>query len=192
MLSRATGQPYLSNQGKYGLEQLVPNHLLLHAAICATAFPTATYLSSNAFESYFWQVLIKKERQDVAPLEQPPAGAPAGVKCYKATFKPAIKKGTSQEFDVVATITGVFKPNPAKIEQTEKQYVEYLDNLYLLSPYTVQTQTTVVSMGCAGALGKGGGPDSCAYGPLIAPSQSSAVGMWGYTKVFAAYCFQHG
>lgn len=91
------------------------------------------------------QVLIKKERQDIAALDQPPAGAPAGVKCYKAIFKPAIKKGSSQEFDVVATITGVFKPNPAKIEQTEKQYVEYLDNLYLLSPYVVQTQTTVVS-----------------------------------------------
>jgi hypothetical protein len=47
---------------------------------------------------------------------------------------------------VVATITGVFKANPAKIEQTERQYVEYLDNLYLLSPYTVNSQTTVVSV----------------------------------------------
>lgn len=84
----------------------------------------------------------------MAPLEQPPAGAPAGVKCFQATFKPAIKKGTSQEFDVVATITGVFKANPAKIEQTDKQYVEYRDNLYLLSPYTVESQTTVVSEPC--------------------------------------------
>ena len=91
------------------------------------------------------QILIKKERQEVAPLEQPPAGAPAGVRCYKATFKPAIKKGTSQEFDVVATFTDVFKANPAKIEQTERQYVEYTDNLYLLSPYVVESQTAVVS-----------------------------------------------
>lgn len=91
------------------------------------------------------QVLIKKERQDIALLEQPPAGAPAGVRCYKVTFNPAIKKGSSQEFDVVATITGAFKPNPAKIEQTERQYVEYVDNLYLLSPYVVESQSTVVS-----------------------------------------------
>lgn len=76
------------------------------------------------------------------------------MKCYKATFKPAVKKGSSQEFDVVATITGAFKANPAKIEQTEKQYVEYLDNLYLLSPYVVQTQTTVVSRA---EEGRGGG-----------------------------------
>lgn len=65
--------------------------------------------------------------------------------CYQATFTPAVKKGSSQEFDVVATITGMFKANPAKIEQTERQYVEYLDNLYLLSPYPVLSQTTVVS-----------------------------------------------
>lgn len=96
------------------------------------------------------QVLVKKERQDIAALEQPPAGAPADVKCYKATFKPAIKKGSTQEFDLVATITGIYKPNPAKIEQTEKQYVEYLDNLYLLSPYVVQSQSTVVSGGAQG------------------------------------------
>lgn len=95
------------------------------------------------------QVLIKKERQEVSALEQAPAGAPAGVKCYKATFKPAIKKGSSQEFDVVATITGAFTPNPAKIEQTDRQFVEYRDNLFLLSPYVVESQTTVVSAAVA-------------------------------------------
>jgi hypothetical protein len=95
---------------------------------------------------FYMQVLIKKERQEVSALEQAPAGAPAGVKCYKATFKPAIKKGSSQEFDVVATITGAFTPNPAKIEQTDRQFVEYRDNLFLLSPYVVESQTTVVSV----------------------------------------------
>lgn len=90
------------------------------------------------------QVLIKKERQDIAPLDELPAGAPAAVKCFKATFKTAVKKSSSVEFDVVATITGVFYPNPAKIEQAERQYVEYLDNLYLLSPYVVESQGTVV------------------------------------------------
>lgn len=79
--------------------------------------------------------------------------------CYQATFKPAVKKGSSQEFDVVATITGMFKANPAKIEQTERQYVEYLDNLYLLSPYPVLSQTTVVSRTCAGV--SWGGPCCC-------------------------------
>lgn len=103
--------------------------------------PTPTRLAGSATTM---QVLIKKERQDITPLEQPPAGAPAGVRCYKVTFNPAIKKGGSQEFDVVATITGAFKPNPAKIEQTERQYVEYVDNLYLLSPYVVESQSTVV------------------------------------------------
>lgn len=67
------------------------------------------------------------------------------MRCFKVTFKPAVKKGSSQEFDVVATITDSFKANPAKIEQAERQYVEYVDNLYLLSPYVVEAQTTVVS-----------------------------------------------
>jgi hypothetical protein len=119
--------------------------------------PFLSAAAAPTLSLYALQVLIKKERQDIAPLDQPPAGAPAGVKCYKATIKPAVKKGSSQEFDVVATITGAFTANPAKIEQTERQYVEYLDNLYLLSPYVVEKQTTVVSNqgtgGCAWACG---------------------------------------
>jgi hypothetical protein len=89
-------------------------------------------------------VLVKKERQEVAALAAPPAGAPPGVSCYKVSLKAPIKAGASLELDVVATITGVFNPNPAKIEQTENQYVQYADNLYLLSPYAVNEQTTVV------------------------------------------------
>lgn len=78
-------------------------------------------------------------------MEQAPTGAPAGVSCYRATFSKAFAKGKIVEFDVVATITGVFKPNPSEIKQGEKQYVEYYDNLYLLSPYVVEAQTTNVS-----------------------------------------------
>lgn len=90
-------------------------------------------------------MLIKKEKQEVAPLQQAPQGAPAGVSCYQATFKSAVKKGATVDLDVVATVTGVFKPNPAKIAQGEKQYVEYYDNLYLLSPYEVTEQSSTVS-----------------------------------------------
>lgn len=54
-------------------------------------------------------------------------------------------KGDTVDFDVVATITGVYKPNPSEIKQVEKQYVEYRDNMYLLSPYPVEEQTTSVS-----------------------------------------------
>eukprot|EP00882_Tetradesmus_deserticola_P023258 GHRQ01025306.1.p1 GENE.GHRQ01025306.1~~GHRQ01025306.1.p1 ORF type:complete len:230 (+),score=50.88 GHRQ01025306.1:212-901(+) len=91
------------------------------------------------------QVLIKKEKQDVKALEQAPQGAPADVGCHQATFKSPVKAGATIEFDVVATVTGVFKPNPAKIGQGEKQYVEYYDNLYLLSPYEVTEQSSTVS-----------------------------------------------
>lgn len=91
------------------------------------------------------QVLIRKQKQDVAALEQPPAGAPAGVSCYRAQLSNALGKGQTVDLDVVATITGVFKPNPSKIQQGEKQYMEYEDNMYILSPYTVSAQTTSVS-----------------------------------------------
>eukprot|EP00882_Tetradesmus_deserticola_P020476 GHRQ01022123.1.p1 GENE.GHRQ01022123.1~~GHRQ01022123.1.p1 ORF type:complete len:580 (+),score=253.23 GHRQ01022123.1:133-1872(+) len=90
------------------------------------------------------KVLIKKEKQDVKALEQAPQGAPADVGCHQATFKSPVKAGATIEFDVVATVTGVFKPNPAKIGQGEKQYVEYYDNLYLLSPYEVTEQSSTV------------------------------------------------
>ncbi|KAF8073141.1 OST1A [Scenedesmus sp. PABB004] len=89
------------------------------------------------------KVLVKKERQEVAAVA-PPAGAPPGVSCFAAALKAPVKKGGSVELDVVATITGVFSPNPAKIAQGETQYVEYRDNAFLLSPYTVAEQTTVV------------------------------------------------
>lgn len=91
------------------------------------------------------QVLIKKQKQDVAALQQAPAGAPAGVSCYKATLSTPVAEGKTVEFDVVATITGVYRPHPSEIRQGEKQYVEYIDNMYLLSPYTVDSQTTNVS-----------------------------------------------
>jgi len=94
------------------------------------------------------KVLIKKEKQDVAPLQQAPAGAPDGVSCYKVTLKSAVKAGETVECDAVATITGVFKPNPSKVAQGQKQYVEFEDSKYLLSPYSVKTQTTTVSPGC--------------------------------------------
>jgi oligosaccharyltransferase complex subunit alpha (ribophorin I) len=107
------------------------------------AVPTYVYL--------LLQVLIKKEKQEVAALQQAPQGAPAGVSCYQATFKSPVKKGATVEFDVVATVTGVFKPNPAKIGQGERQYVEYYDNLYLLSPYEVTEQSSTVSCRAAAA-----------------------------------------
>ncbi|KAF6257504.1 Ribophorin I-domain-containing protein [Scenedesmus sp. NREL 46B-D3] len=90
------------------------------------------------------KVLIKKEKQDVAVLEQAPQGAPSGVSCYQATFKSPVQKDAIVEFDVVATVTGVFRPNPASIGQGDKQYVEYYDNLYLLSPYEVTEQSSTV------------------------------------------------
>ncbi|WIA09458.1 hypothetical protein OEZ85_008859 [Tetradesmus obliquus] len=102
------------------------------------------YPESIASRIAVLKVLIKKEKQEVAPLQQAPQGAPAGVSCYQATFKSAVKKGATVDLDVVATVTGVFKPNPAKIAQGEKQYVEYYDNLYLLSPYEVTEQSSTV------------------------------------------------
>lgn len=101
-------------------------------------------------------MLIKKERQSIAPLEVAPGGAPPGTKCYKVSFKKPIKAGKTQEFDVVATITGVYNPNPSMMEQTDTQYVEYLDSLYLLTPYQVKAQTTTVRR-LEGTAGTGGG-----------------------------------
>jgi hypothetical protein len=90
------------------------------------------------------QVLVQKEKQAVARLPSPPAGAPAGTVCFSATLSEPLKKGASLELDAVATFTGVFNPNPSKIQQTETQYVEHTDTLHLLSPYAVKEQTTVV------------------------------------------------
>lgn len=162
VLSSSPGGAHGALQGGVAVLLLQPNRA---RGCCARARPPGP-AGRRSRASAPTQVLINKERQDARPLEAPPAGAPAGVACYAITLKSPVKKGGTVEFDAVATITGVFSPNPSSMTQTDKQYVEYIDNQFLVSPYTVQKQSTTVSslttgQAAAVAAGRSGG---CAGG----------------------------
>lgn len=64
--------------------------------------------------------------------------------CYSVTLDSALAGGASVDVSVEMVFTHVLRPYPAKITQSEKQFVEFTGNAYFLSPYTTNTQNTKV------------------------------------------------
>jgi len=62
--------------------------------------------------------------------------------------KPLEPQGTV-EIRATYVFTHTMVPFPAQISQTEKQLVKYYDNVFVASPYTIQTQTTTIKLGSA-------------------------------------------
>jgi hypothetical protein len=90
------------------------------------------------------QVKLGKEKADVAPLKDAPAGAPKDVACFKATLKPAVKKGATAYIEVLSSYTDAMKPNPSHIEQGEKQLMEYENAVSLITPYSIEKASAEV------------------------------------------------
>lgn len=64
---------------------------------------------------------------------------------WRVNFPSALDVGKSITVTVDASYTHALNPYPREITQSEKQYVVFNGNLYVLSPYTIKTQTTVVT-----------------------------------------------
>ncbi len=56
-----------------------------------------------------------------------------------------MEAGKQVNVDVETVYSHTLRPYPSQIAQAEKQYVQYTDNMYFLSPYKTTTQTTVVN-----------------------------------------------
>lgn len=73
------------------------------------------------------------------------AGVPEGVSCVSVTLNTKLAGGESTTLISSVVFHSLQTALPAEIAQGEAQLMLYLDNLYVVSPYTVASQTTEVS-----------------------------------------------
>ncbi|XP_030855983.1 dolichyl-diphosphooligosaccharide--protein glycosyltransferase subunit 1 [Strongylocentrotus purpuratus] len=83
------------------------------------------------------------EQSTLSMAETAVEGRPEGT-CYSVTLDSALAGGASVDVSIETVFTHILRPYPAKITQSEKQFVEFTGNAYFLSPYTTKTQTTKV------------------------------------------------
>ncbi|MEW5312684.1 MAG: hypothetical protein WDW38_004299 [Sanguina aurantia] len=78
----------------------------------------------------------------VDPISEP--SAPEGVSCVSVTLRTKLAAGESTTLISAVVFHSLQNALPAEISQGEAQLMLYLDNLYVLSPYTIVSQTTEV------------------------------------------------
>ena len=69
---------------------------------------------------------------------------------YRLDLPDALVKGKPVDVEVETVLTKYLQPFPTEITQKEKQFVKYVGNHYLYSPYTVTKQTTKVTLASKG------------------------------------------
>lgn len=74
-------------------------------------------------------------------------GGSGDVSFYKVELGKPLGAGDKTTVTLSAVFTHSLSPYPTHISQAEQQYVVYEGNLYVLSPYAVKTQKTVVKLG---------------------------------------------
>lgn len=72
-------------------------------------------------------------------------GAPSDAVCWSVVLKEAIPGGQTTQIDSTTVIADAQTAYPAEVSQGEQQLMLYYDNVYVVSPYTVSSQTTEVS-----------------------------------------------
>nr|XP_054751142.1 dolichyl-diphosphooligosaccharide--protein glycosyltransferase subunit 1-like isoform X2 [Lytechinus pictus] len=63
---------------------------------------------------------------------------------YSVKLDSPLAGGASVDVSIESVFTHTLRPYPAKITQSEKQFVEFTGNAYFLTPYATKTQTTKV------------------------------------------------
>lgn len=119
-----------------------------HPHLGRCCFPLCAASWHPAHASALPQVVADKKPLAVSRLDAPPAGAPAGVACFSAAFATPLGRDATAELTALASFVGTQKPNPSQVAQNDPHLLEYRDNTYVVSPYTVSVQSTEV-----GALG---------------------------------------
>lgn len=112
---------------------------------CQTSTPPFSHMCAiHVCVCAFMQAHLDKQELKVAPLAALPAGAPPGVACFAVQLSEPLTPGEMSSIKVYASFTDAMTANPAKLAQGEPHLVEYWDNLYVVSPYTVSVQETKV------------------------------------------------
>ncbi|KAK9844794.1 hypothetical protein WJX74_006918 [Apatococcus lobatus] len=89
--------------------------------------------------------VVEGESDDAAPLPASPVildTQPGNASCWGVHLSQALQPGATSELDVYAVFTKLQHAFPAHIQQAEPQRVLYQDSAYVLSPYSIATQTT--------------------------------------------------
>lgn len=76
-----------------------------------------------------------------AQVQPTTEGVPANVSCVAAALHTPLLPGQSATLQTYAAHTKLLAPKPAEIRQDDVQRVVYSGNLFLLSPYPVQSQS---------------------------------------------------
>lgn len=79
---------------------------------------------------------------DVAPTSAP--SAPEGVGCMEVKLSKPLAAGDTVTLESSAVFTAIMTPYPAQVNQGDPHLVLYHDNVYVISPYPVSSQTTEV------------------------------------------------
>eukprot|EP00199_Chlamydomonas_sp_CCMP681_P000252 CAMPEP_0119107630 /NCGR_PEP_ID=MMETSP1180-20130426/11512_1 /TAXON_ID=3052 ORGANISM="Chlamydomonas cf sp, Strain CCMP681" /NCGR_SAMPLE_ID=MMETSP1180 /ASSEMBLY_ACC=CAM_ASM_000741 /LENGTH=603 /DNA_ID=CAMNT_0007093147 /DNA_START=8 /DNA_END=1819 /DNA_ORIENTATION=- len=90
------------------------------------------------------QVLASKYKLKISPVTL--AGAPAEAVCWEVVLKEPVAAGQATTLELFTVYSGVQTAYPAQVSQGEQQLMLFIDNLYVLSPYQVSTQTTEVQL----------------------------------------------
>ncbi|XP_072181810.1 dolichyl-diphosphooligosaccharide--protein glycosyltransferase subunit 1-like [Diadema setosum] len=106
-----------------------------------------------------------------------------GVPFYSVRLENPLQAGGSIDVTIETIFAHSLRPYPARITQSEKQYVEFIGNVYFLSPYTTKTQTTkvLISSSNVESFNKvnpvSHSEDSITYGPYedVAPMTPEAL-----------------
>lgn len=69
------------------------------------------------------------------------AGVPANVSCVTAALHTPLAPGKGATLQTYAAHTKLLTPKPAEVRQDDVQRVVYAGNLFMLSPYRVESQT---------------------------------------------------
>ena len=76
----------------------------------------------------------------------PASSSPSNLTYYSVKLRKELGKGEIINLDGYYVITDITQPHPAKISQGEPQLLRFFDSHYLLSPYAIGVQTTVLSL----------------------------------------------
>jgi len=104
-------------------------------------------------------------------IEKQVDGKKKSFSLYRVVLAKALAPQESVQLRITAVFTHVLQPYPTKITQFEKQFVRFVGNAFYSTPYTVQTQTTVVRLFSSRVESKSEVPpttvkgDTITYGP---------------------------
>ncbi|EFJ50952.1 hypothetical protein VOLCADRAFT_103748 [Volvox carteri f. nagariensis] len=94
----------------------------------------------------FYKVVETSSKHALAVSPTTVADAPAEVACYSVKLANPLPAGETVGLTVTAVLANAQMPYPAEITQTDTQLMLYKGNVYVLSPYSVSSQTTEVAL----------------------------------------------